>query len=528
MTDAPELKSRSGIPLNPWYGADGDEAPGQFPFTRGRLGSERGGGSWIQRELSGEGDPAASNAQIRYLISKGQMGIDVIGDSPTMGMLDPDHPLAINAIGTQGVSLCCKQDYLDLFDGLPLEKISVSSSVQPVFALAGYVLAARHAGLAAEKLRGSVLQAPFYGEDCGYALHMPFDLRLRLSTDAMEFCAKELPRFHSYVEDTYFFAESGLDAVDEMALGFYEIRHITRKLLSRGVPIDSFAPRIAILVNCSMDFFEEVAKIRATRRLFAKMMRDEFGARDPRSQSVVITSHTSGLTLTAQQPTNNIVRGTLQALSLVLGGVQALEISAFDEGFRTPSREAHLVGLRTQQILQLESGVTKVADPLGGSHYVEALTDEMENRIHERLKEIEAIGSPSQLSEHGWFAEVFQRAMADHQRRIDTGEQAMVGVNCHTIPEDEDTMLKEIVETKIEPVRERIGKIQAMRASRDQEQTLARLRAVREAAADPDDNLLPRVIDALNADATTGEISGAMRLAHGAPWDPYNRVEALI
>ena len=260
MTDATELKSRSGIPLNPWYGADGDEAPGQFPFTRGRLGSERGGGSWIQRELSGEGDPAASNAQIRYLISKGQMGIDVIGDSPTMGMLDPDHPLAVNAIGTQGVSLCCKQDYLELFDGLPLEKISVSSSVQPVFALAGYVLAARHAGLAAEKLRGSVLQAPFYGEDCGYAIHMPFDLRLRLSTDAMEFCAKELPRFHSYVEDTYFFAESGLDAVDEMALGFYEIRHITRKLLSRGVPIDSFAPRIAILINCSMDFFEEVAK----------------------------------------------------------------------------------------------------------------------------------------------------------------------------------------------------------------------------------------------------------------------------
>ena len=368
-----DMFSRSEISLKDFYTqgdhgeiATGDvSVPGEFPFTRGRRAHAQPTGGWIQRGLSGEGGPSKSNEQIKYLLSQGQMGIDIIGDSPTMAMMDPDHPLAVNAVGTQGVSLCCKDDYLELFRDIQLDSISVSSSLPPIFALSSLCLAAREAHIPFKQLRGSVLQVPFYSEDCGYAMHMPFDLRVRLAADVIQFCASEMPRFHSFLEDTYFISETGLTAVEEMALGFLEIRFLTRELLRRGLNIDSFAPRIAILLNCSMDFFEEVAKIRATRRIFARMMRDEFGAQDPRSWSVVITSHTSGLTLTAQEPVNNIVRGTVQALALVLGEVQALEISAFDEAFRTPSREAHLVGLRTQQIIALETGVSKVMDPWG-------------------------------------------------------------------------------------------------------------------------------------------------------------------
>lgn len=391
-------RTRSGVQLQSHYSATdrqnyaaGDtEAPGEFPFTRGRFAAMRTGGSWIQRELSGEGSPTESNEQLRYLIEMGQSGIDVIGDSPTMSMMDPDHPLAIPTAGTQGVSACRKQDYLELFDGIDFDTTSVSSSIPAVFSIAGLIHAARQNNVAPSKLRGSTIQIPLYCEDCSYRYHLPVEFRTRLSADCVAYSAEHMPRFHAFLEDSYFFSESGLNGVEEMALAFVEIRHIIRRLLSDGVDIDSFGPRIAILLNCSMDFYEEVAKIRATRRLFAHMMRDEFGAKDPRSQSAVITCHTSGLSLTAQQPVNNIVRGTTQAMALVMAGVQAIEISAFDEAYRTPSREAHLVGLRTQQVIDLETGLTKVADPFGGSYFMENLTDEMAARIWAMVEDIEA------------------------------------------------------------------------------------------------------------------------------------------
>ncbi len=352
--------TRSKIPIKPVNTpADTDDldyenklgAPGAYPYTRGIRPA--GAWTWIQRELSGEGDPKTSNKQLKHLIAQGQSGIDVIGDAPSMGLLDPDHPLAKNAVGTQGVSICCLQDFRDLWQDLPLDSITISNSIPAIFTAAALYLVAQENNVPAEKLRGSVIQAPFFMEDCGYAVHMPFDLRLRMTSDSIEFCTAKMPRFHSFLEDTYFFSEAGLNGVEEMALGFIEIRHVVRDLLDRGLNIDSFAPRIAILVNCSMDIFEEIAKIRATRRLFARMMKEEFGAEDRRSWAPVITCHTSGLSLTAQQPFNNIVRGAIQSLALVMAGVQALEISAFDEAYRTPSPESHLFGLRTQQIISL-------------------------------------------------------------------------------------------------------------------------------------------------------------------------------
>jgi methylmalonyl-CoA mutase, N-terminal domain len=517
------MKTRSGVPLLRLYAAkDGEgELPGQFPFTRGRLANPQSRTNWIQRELSGEGDGQRSNEQIRYLLEHGQTGIDVIGDAPTQSLLDPDHSLAREAVGTQGVSLCRKQDFLDLFKDVRFDQVSISSSVPAFFALAGLALAAREASFPLDRVRGSVLHGPLYTEDCSYAWHLPVEFRVRLALDSVEYCSQHMPKFHAYIEDTYFFSESGLAPVEEMALGFVQMRHLARKLLARGVSIDSFAPRIALLVNCGMDFFEEIAKIRATRRLYAKMMRDEFGAQDPRSMSAAITSHTSGLTLTAQQPINNVVRGTIQALSLVLAGVQALEISAFDEAYRTPSKLAHIVGLRTQQILDLESGVARVVDPLGGSYFVETLTDQLEKQIRARIDEIEAKGDPEALSADGVFREIFHQAMEDAQLRVEKGELSVIGVNVHRMTDKDDTLLRDVTTSKIDTWHGHTEAVERFKRERN----IARLRGGLDgvaAAAVGSENLIPAVIVALDASATIGEIVTTMRRTLGMRPDVFD------
>ena len=514
--------SKSGVPLQRVYVAENGagERPGEFPFTRGRSANSTNT-PWIQRELSGEGNGARSNEQIRYLLEHGQTGIDVIGDAPTQSLLDPDHPLAREAVGTQGVSLCRKQDFFDLYRGVRFDQVSISSSVPAFFALAGLVLSAREAGFPLDRLRGSILHGPLYSEDCSYACHLPVEFRMRLALDSIEYCSRHMPKFHAYLEDTYFFSECGLTPVEEMALGFVQLRHIARKLLARGVAIDSFAPRIALLVNCGMDFFEEIAKIRAARRLYAKMMRDEFGARDPRSMSIAITSHTSGLSLTAQQPINNVVRGAVQALSLALAGVQALEISAFDEAYRTPSKDAHIVGLRTQQILDLESGVAKVLDPLGGSYFVEALTDQLEARIRARVEEIEAKGDPQALSATGVFREIFHQAMEAAQLGVESGAVPVVGVNVHRSPPEEDTLLREVATSKVNSWRDHARVIERFKRERDVAALRQGLDEVA-AAATGSANLIPAVITALDASATIGEIATTMRSALRMPPDIFD------
>jgi methylmalonyl-CoA mutase, N-terminal domain len=521
------MMTRSGIPLERVYGArdGGGERPGEFPFTRGRLTNAKNNAknhtTWIQRELSGEGDGKRSNEQIRYLLEHGQTGIDVIGDAPTQSLLDPDHPLAREAVGTQGVSLCRKQDFLDLFKDVRFDQVSISSSVPAFFALPGLVLAAREVNFPLERLRGSILHGPLYSEDCSYAQHLPVEFRVRLALDAIEYCTQHMPKFHAYLEDTYFFSESGITPVEEMALGFVQLRHLLRKLLARGVAVDSVAPRIAFLVNCGMDFFEEIAKIRATRRLYAKMMREEFGAADPRSLSVVITSHTSGLSLTSQQPVNNVVRGTIQALALVLAGVQALEISAFDEAFRTPSKDAHIVALRTQQIIDLESGVGRVLDPLGGSYLLENLTDQLEKRIRARIDEIEGRGDPEALARSGFFREIFHQAMEEAQRGIEKGSVPVVGVNVHTAEEKDDKLLRDVATSKIETWRQHTQEIERFKRERDGFRTCNALDEIA-AVTQSSGNLIPPIIDALDGSATTGEIVTVMRAALGMPPDVFD------
>ncbi len=530
-----EQYTSSKIPIKTVYtpddldGFDYDKKlgePGSYPYTRGIRPA--GFWGWIQRELSGEGDAKTSNRQLKYLLSQGQTGVDVIADAPSNSLMDPDHPLAANAVGTQGVSMCCLNDFRELWRDLPLDSITISSSMMSLITACALYLVAKENNVPAEKLRGSVIQAPFYSEPCGYSTHLPFDLRLRVSSDSIEFCTREMPKFHSFVEDTYFFCEAGLNGAEEMALGFIEIRHVVRDLLKRGLDIDSFAPRIAILVNCGMDFFEEIAKIRATRRIFARMMKEEFGAKDRRSWAPIITSHTSGMAMTAQQPANNIIRGALQSLSLVLGGVQAVEISAFDEAYRTPSPESHLVGLRTQQIIGLETGVTRVVDPLAGSYYVETLTDEMEKNILEMINSIESKGDPARLSEDGWFKTFFENIMARYAKQVEDGELQKVGLNCLQLPPEEDTLLKEVSEKKIEPYKDHIGIIKEFKKNRDQTRLKSVLEKLFEKTKGKKENLSTVTIEALEANATVGEIAGVMRMAYGLPYDPFGLMEPVI
>ncbi|HXO25203.1 MAG TPA: methylmalonyl-CoA mutase family protein, partial [Streptosporangiaceae bacterium] len=519
MTADEAACSAAGLPLRPFY-APGDGSrdyagigdPGTYPYTRGRmrpLAARRRG--WIHRELSGEGSPHRSNEQLQALLAGGALGIDVIGDNPTMSALDPDHPMCVPAVGTTGVSLCRKQDFIELLEGIPLDEITLSHSLPPAFALAGQYLASPCHGIDPRVLRGSAIQPPLYSEDCSYSTFLPFATRMRLTLDSIVFALREMPRFHAFLEDTYYISDGGLDAVEEMSLGLLEIREVCRRLLARGVPVDSFAPRIAILVNCRMDLFEEIAKIRATRRLFARMMRDEFGAADPRSWSVNIAVHTSGLTLTAAQPANNIVRGAVQALAMAMAGVQGLEISTFDEPFRTPSAIAHQIAIRTQQVIHTETNIAAVQDPLGGSWYLESLTDELERRIDAAVREMEALGDAGTLVESGYFRNIFLRGMDRHSSAVQSGDLRIVGVNEHVIAPEDDRFLRDLAEQRFEPDYAHVERIRTWRPTRGDAPLRAGLERVREASANPGADLMGPIVAALDADATIGEITGCLR-----------------
>jgi len=502
--------------------------PGVYPYTRGtRAPKSRPAGEGhdiIVRELSGEGPPERSNEQFHYLLEHGATGLDVIGDTPTQCFMDPDHPYSKHAIGNQGVSVCRRADFIALYEGIPLDKVSCDHSLPGGFAAAGLFLAAEAHGHGGEVLRGSAILPPLFAEDTAYSSNLPIELHLRLATDSIEFCADHMPKFHPFIEDTYYISDGSVDIVDEMALGFVELREVVRRLIARGVDVDRFAPRIALLVNCRMDFFAEIAKIRASRRMYARMMRDEFGAKDPRSLAINVAAHTSGATMTSRQIANNITRGAVQALALTLAGVRAMEISAFDEAIRTPSKEAHLIGLSTQHVVRLETGAADVADPLGGSWYVEKLTDEMEEKIQARIDFIEGLGDVVELAQQGFFRAIFAEAMVERAREVSEGRKPVVGVNVNEIPLEKDQLLRDIAEERIEPFYERIDQIKAWRAARDHAGVVASLDAL-EVVCREDRNIMPALVGALRADASMGECIGVLRECYGKPYDPLKCVE---
>ncbi len=501
--------------------------PGSYPYTRGtrpaRANARHEPSEQMVRELSGEGRAERSNEQFRYLLGHGATGLDVIGDTPTMASMDPDHGFAAHAVGNQGVSLSRAVDYENLYAGLPLDQLSVSHSLPTAFGVAGFYLAARRLGFDPAVLRGSMILAPLFSEDTCYSHNVPLELHMRLAVDTIIFSTERMPRFHPFVEDTYFISDGSVEAVEEMALGFIELREVVRRTIAAGVAIDAFAPRIALLVNCRMNVFEEVAKIRASRRLYARMMRDEFAAKDPRSLAINVAAHTSGASMTAEQLTNNIVRGASQTLALTMAGVRAMEISAFDEAIRTPSQAAHIVAIRTQQVIQEESGVGDVADPLGGSFYVEALTDEFERRIEERIHFIEGLGDILELSSAGFFRSIFAEAMVDRAREVADGTRRVVGVNCHRLEAEKDTLLRDISEQRIEPCYELVDEVKEWRSSRDLATVVQSLDALAEVGRNPTANTTAAIVDAFDAGASMGECIGVLREVYGAPYDPLDR-----
>jgi methylmalonyl-CoA mutase N-terminal domain/subunit len=337
----------------------------------------------------------------------------------------------------------------------------------------------------------------------------------------VEYATGLMPRFHPFVEDTYYFSDGGIEIVDEIALGLIEIREIARRLVAKGLPVDAFAPRIALLVNCRMRLFDEIAKIRAARSLYASMMRDEFGAVDPRSLNINVSAHTSGATMTAAQLPNNIVRGTVQTIALLLAGVRAMEISAFDEALRTPSHEAHVVALRTQQVVQLETGITDVADPLAGSAWVEELTSAFEQSITERIAEIDGLGEIRDLCEQGYFRGLFADALVDRATEVEDGTRPVVGVNVHVMDPVDDTLLRSVSEQRIEPCWEHAEAIAAWKAGRSLQAVRGALSELEAVTREPGSNLMPALIAALDADCSFGECTGVMRVAHGDSYDPF-------
>ncbi|HEY4826957.1 MAG TPA: methylmalonyl-CoA mutase family protein [Solirubrobacteraceae bacterium] len=501
--------------------------PGSYPYTRGSRPARTKAGhessDQIVRELSGEGRAEWSNEQFRYLLEHGATGLDVIGDAPTMASMDADHAFAAHAVGNQGVSLTRGIDYERLYAGIPLDRVSVSHSLPTAFGVAGFYGAAKRLGFDPGLLRGSMILAPLFSEDTCYSHNVPLELHMRLAVDTIIFSSERMPRFHPFVEDTYFISDGSIEAIEEMALGFIELREVVRRTVARGLAVDAFAPRIALLVNCRMNVFEEVAKIRASRRLYARMMREEFGAEDPRSLAINVAAHTSGASMTAEQLTNNIVRGASQTLTLTMAGVRAMEISAFDEAIRTPSRAAHIVGIRTQQVIQEETGVGDVADPLGGSYYVEALTDEFERRIEERVHFIEGLGDILELSTAGFFRSIFAEAMVDRAREVADGTRRVVGVNCHRLGPEEDSLLRDIVEQRIEPCYDLVQEVKEWRASRDMRAVVGSLDALTEAGRSPTANTTAAIVDAFEAGASMGECIGVLRQVYGAPYDPLDR-----
>lgn len=534
MDEREIFETSSGIPLKPIYRAedlqDFDYSKnlndaGSYPYTRGIYPEMYRNRLWVIRVLSGEKTPIDSNKQFKRLVKEGETGLDVIGDTPTMTQIDADHPLAEKAVGLAGIPACCLQDYRELFDGLPLDKVSFSASMPGFIFIPGLYISAKELGFSPNMIRGSLVQAPFYCEDSAYGSRQPFNMRVRGVVDGIEFCTKEMAKFHPFLEDVYYISENALDSVKEIALGLVEARYIIKKTLERGLDIDDFAPNIAMLVTSQMDFFEQIAKIRALRRIWAQMMKEEFGAKEPRSLRLTVTVHTSGLSLTPRQLPNNIVRGTLQALASVFAGVQAIEVSAFDEPYRIPSPEADVVSLRSQQVIAYESGIAKVVDPFGGSYFMESLTNEIEDRIRGYVKKIEDMGDPAKPSEEGAFRAIFDDATVRYHQEVTEGKRKIVGENIFVIPDEDDTLLRGVAEEKFEPIIHQIQRIKELRRTRDNSKVKETLQEIYIKAGKERENLMYPIIRALESDATMGEITGAIRLGYNCSYDPFGMIE---
>jgi methylmalonyl-CoA mutase N-terminal domain/subunit len=509
----------SGEPVAPLYTeADLPDAsqiglPGEFPFTRGVYPSMYRGRLWTMRQFAGFGTAEETNERFRYLLEHGQTGLSTAFDMPSLMGHDSDHPRSLGEVGREGVAVDTLDDMELLFRGIPLGEVSTSMTINAPAAvmLAFYVVAGERQGVGPERLRGTIQTDILKEYIAQKEWCFPIDPAMRLVTDMVEFCARRMPLWHPISISGYHIREAGSTALQELAFtlkdGFTYVEHA----LARGLDVDEFAPRLSFFFNAHIDFFEEIAKYRAARRIWAKELRDTYGARDERSLLMRFHTQTAGVSLTAQQPLNNIVRTATEALSAVLGGTQSLHTNSFDEALALPTEEAVRVALRTQQIIAHETGVANTIDPLGGSYYVEALTDRLEEGAYRLFGRIDALGGMVDAIKQNFPQREIADASFRLQQEIEAGERVIVGVNRYEQHDQADT---DTLKIPVELERKQIGRVQAVRASRDNAAVEAALTALREAAAS-DRNLMEPLLDAARAHATEGEIVESLQRVFG-------------
>jgi methylmalonyl-CoA mutase N-terminal domain/subunit len=495
--------------------------PGEFPYTRGIQPTMYRGRLWTMRQYAGFGTAADSNRRYRYLLEQGVSGLSVAFDLPTQIGYDSDHPLAAGEVGRVGVAIDSLDDMAALFDGIPLDRVSTSMTINAtaIILLALYVAVAKRQGVAPQALSGT-LQNDVLKEYIARGTYIyPPKASLRIITDIFAFCARDVPQWNTISISGYHIREAGSTAIQEVAFTFANAIAYVQAAIDAGLDVDAFGQRLSFFFNAHNNFLEEVAKFRAARRLWARIMRDRFGATSPRAQQLRFHAQTAGSTLTAQQPDNNIVRVALQALAAVLGGTQSLHTNSRDEALALPTEESARIALRTQQIIAAESGVTNTVDPFGGAYHIEQLTNEIERGARDLIERIDALGGTLSAIESGYIQRQVQESAYRAQLAVDKGDAVVVGVNRYTSDGAE-----RIDMFSLDPALEQAqsDKVKAVRARRDPTQWNSAIEAVA-AAARGSDNLVVPIIAAVEADATVGEIADTLRAVFGeykeVSWD---------
>jgi methylmalonyl-CoA mutase N-terminal domain/subunit len=487
--------------------------PGEFPFTRGVYPTMYRGRLWTTRQYAGFGSAAESNQRYRYLLGQGQKGLSVAFDLPTQIGMDSDHPLALGEVGKVGVAIDSLEDMQTLFDAIPLERISTSMTINSTAAilLALYVAVAKQQGANLQRLAGTV-QNDVLKEYIARGTYIyPLRPAMRIVTDIFSWCRSELPNWNAISISGYHIREAGSTDVQEVAFTLANGIAYVEAAIASGLPVDEFAPQLSFFFNSHNEFLMQIAKFRAARRLWARTMRDRFGAKDARSMMLRFHAQTAGSSLTAQQPENNLVRVALQCLAAVLGGCQSLHANGLDEALALPTEQAALLALRTQQIIAQETGVANTIDPVAGSYAIEKLTDEIEAGARDYIAKIDAMGGMLKAIEAGFVQQEVQKSAYEYQAAVDSGEQVVVGVNRFQADEG-----KPIPTLRIDPEIERsqVARLAALRARRDAAKSKAAVAEIERRAASGE-NLMPAILAAVEAYVTVGEISDALRRTFG-------------
>jgi methylmalonyl-CoA mutase N-terminal domain/subunit len=496
---------------------------GDYPYTRGIHRNMFRGRFWTRREVVGIGSPADTHKRAAYCFEQGGSGLNTIADITYEMGLDPDHPWAQNEVGLTGVNISSIQDMQTLIGNIPLDKVSwsvITASTVAAATMAQYVAVAQEKGYDISNLRGSIQNDPIHFRYCGFRPACPLDLSIKLGSDVMEFCTQNMPKWYYTTVNMYDLREQGITAAQEIAFGFGIAMCYIDELLRRGLHIDEFAPRFTFYVSCHIDFFEEIAKIRAARRMWARLMKEKYGAKDPRSMQFRFAVHTAGCSLIPQQPLNNLVRISYQALAAVLGGVQSLHCCSYDEPMCLPTEKGHLQALRTQQIIAYETGVTNVADPLGGAYYVESLTDKLEEEALKIMQQVEDIGGMEEAIRTEWLDREFEKEAVKNQKEVDNGDKLIVGANIFTSEQETETPLG-VQRIPAESAGQQIADCKKLKETRDFEKVSEAIERLREDAQE-NRNTIPAMIAATKAQATTAELMGTVREVYGYSYDPMN------